>query len=86
MLQGMKQAYLDEYLKRRDLDRDRVEYYEVMRSFLGFVRGTAALTLDAGDDLVPRGGYPWADAWVLEQGAARIKEITGLRLPLPEKV
>ena len=57
-----------------------------MRSFLGFVRGTAALTLDAEDDLAPRGGYPWADMWVMRQGAARIEEITGLTLPLPETV
>jgi aminoglycoside phosphotransferase (APT) family kinase protein len=62
------------------------EYYEVMRTFIGFVRGTGALTPGVNPELLPRGGYPWADAWVMRQGAARIGETTGLAVPLPEGV
>ena len=84
MLQGFRSAYLDAYKERRALDHTLLEYYEVMRSFFGFVRGAAAVTPGVNADLLPRGGYPWADGWVMQQGAARIGEITGLALPLPE--
>ncbi len=86
LLQGFRSAYLDAYEERRALDHGLLDYYEAMRMFIGFVRGTAAMTAGVNPELVPRGGYPWADAWVMEQGAARIGEITGLAVPLPEEI
>ena len=70
MLQGFRSAYLEAYEQWRALDHGLLEYYEVMRAFIGFVRGTAAVTPGVNADLLPRGGYPWADAWVMHQGGA----------------
>lgn len=85
LLQGFRAAYLDAYEERRALGHDRLEYYEVMRSYIGFVRGTASMTQGVNPELLPRDGYPWANEWVMQQSAARIREITGLALPLPDR-
>ncbi len=86
LLQGVRSAYLHAYEERRALDHGLLEYYEAMRAFIGFVRGTASVTPGVNPELLPRDGYPWANAWVMQRGAARIGEITGLAVPLPEGV
>lgn len=83
VLPGFRGPYLAAYEKIRALDHERLDYYEAMRSFVGFIRGTAATTPGVNPDLLPRDGYPWANAWVMQQGAARLEEITGLPAPLP---
>lgn len=85
-LQGFRTAYLGAYEERRSLDHGLLDYYEAMRMFIGFVRGTAAVTPGVKSGLAPRDGYPWADKWVMRQGVARIAETTGLALRLPEGI
>ncbi len=80
---AFRAPYLDAYEERRALDHGLLEYYEAMRAFVGFVRGTASMTPGVNPELLPRDGYPWANPWVMQQGAERLGEITGLAVPLP---
>ena len=79
-LEGFRGAYLHAYEGRRGIDHGLLAYYEVMGLFTGLVWGTASMVPGVLPELSPRDGHPWANDWILQQGATRIEEITGRRL------
>ncbi|NQW18589.1 MAG: phosphotransferase family protein [Chloroflexi bacterium] len=80
LLTGFTDAYAAAYRERGELDEERLQYYQVLRTFKGYVSGLAAILPGIDPDLLPRDAYPWSDPWAQERGAQRISEITGIAI------
>lgn len=75
--------YLHRYKQDSPLSMEKVNYYEALRSFRAFTRSTALLTHGVDPALVPRDHYPWSGDFAMQQMQSRLKQITGIDLPLP---
>ena len=83
MIEAMADMYVARYNELSPVDMDRVRYYEAMRSFRAFVRGTAAHIPGLAEELAPRDQYPWAAEFTMNDLAGRLRQLTGIELPLP---
>ncbi len=86
MVMQMADYYIATYSEIRPLDSSKIEYYEVLRSFRAFTRGTAMRTPETPAELMPRDGYVWSSDIALKLLRSLIGEITGIELPLPDGV
>ena len=83
MLEFVASTYLSSYQALAPLDMERVDYHTARRCFRAFVRGTASQVDGIRSDLLPRGGYPWANESAMLAARAELLRITGLDLPTP---
>lgn len=84
--QQMVSMYLKRYNELSPLDMGKLDYYEALRNFRAFIRGTALRTPGVDPELAPRDQYPWASEFATHALQARLAEITGINLPLPAGV
>ncbi len=84
MIDQIAGLYLHNYNQISPLSTEKVDYYEAMRSFRAFTRGTAQRTPAVRPDLAPRDQYPWAGEFAMKSLQTRLNQITGIDLPLPE--
>lgn len=83
MVVQIAEMYLRMYNEIKPLSAEKVDYYEALRSFRAFTRATALLTPGVDPALAPRDQYPWAGEFAMHQLQSRLKQITGVDLPLP---
>ena len=83
ILEPFANQYLEAYRGLARLDLEKVRYYEAMRCFRAFTRGSAVHTPGIDPALQPRDQYPWGGDYAMRALRARLQEITGVELPLP---
>ena len=84
LLDSFASAFIDEYRVHATSDQGKIEYYEVLKCFDAVLRGVSPSILGIAPELLPRDGDAWAHPEALKAAAARIQEITGIALPLPD--
>lgn len=80
VLTAIAKMYLSEYNALWPLDMQKLGYYEALRCFRAYLRGTALTTQGVNPELAPRDSYPWASEQARQSLKSRLTELTGLEL------
>lgn len=86
MTDAFTAQFLDAYGNNRDINANRLNYYQALRSFRAFARGCAACIPGIDSRLQPREHYPWAKPRAMRVLASVLSAATGLPVQVPGNI